>query len=169
MSWRYQDSHTKFQCSCGGARTSGERHNFQEQRKLRNLEFEAWPGFRNFRIWRISIRSEVPSCANRSIEAMIWVSEIESAKSIAELKTSYSITQAKVQTNFEVPDSEIASGLKKIINGDFKRRVFIQEEAAQGEKRSLTGRQIACMICEYFEVSDTDESASDMRENTTPD
>ena len=68
--------------------------------------------------------SEVSSCASRPIEEMVWISDIESAKSIADLKSSYSITGAKLQTHFEVLDFKVASGLKKIINGDVKRRVF---------------------------------------------
>ena len=47
---------------------------------------------------------------------------------------------------------------------DFKRWVFIQEEAAQEAKRFLTGRQVAWMIYEYFKVSDTDESVLDLDE-----
>ena len=70
----------------------------------------------------MNFRSEVPSCASRSIEAMVWVNDIESAKSVADLKTSCSITGEKLQTNFEVLDSKIASGLKTISNGDYKRR-----------------------------------------------
>ena len=64
---------------------------------------------------------------SRPIEAMRWVNEIESAKSVADVKKSYSITEAKLQTNFEVLGSEIASGLKKVINGEFKRRAFSHE------------------------------------------
>ena len=50
----------------------------------------------------MNIRSEVSSFASHPIEAMIWVSEIESAKSVADLKTSDSITGSKLQTNFKV-------------------------------------------------------------------
>ena len=71
----------------------------------------------------------------------MWINEIESAKSIGDLKASYTITRAKLQTNCEALDAIIASGLKKIINGDFKRRVFVLEEAAQKAKRFLTGRE----------------------------
>ena len=46
-------------------------------------------------------RSELSSCASRPIEAMVWINEIESAKSIAELKTSNTVTGAKWQMNFE--------------------------------------------------------------------
>ena len=92
--------------------------------RAERLEVEAWPDFRNARIWRLNVRSGTSSCASRPIETMTWINEMESAKSIADLKTSYSITGAKLQANFEVLDSTIASGLKKIINGDFERRVF---------------------------------------------
>ena len=57
---------------------------------------------------------------------------------------SNKITEAKLQTNFEVLDSKIASGLKNIINGDIKRRLFVDEDLAQTEKRCLTARQVAC-------------------------
>ena len=76
----------------------------------------------------MNFMSEVFSCASRPIDAKIWINVVESAKSIAYLKTSYTFTAAKFQSNFEVLDSEIASC------EDFKKRVFIQEEAAQREK-----------------------------------
>ena len=43
--------------------------------------------------------------AGRPMEAVVWLNEIESAKSIAELSTSITITVAKLQTKFEVLDS----------------------------------------------------------------
>ena len=58
---------------------------------------------------------------------MIWISETESGKFMAELKTSNIITGAELQTNFEVLDSKIVSGLEKIINADFKRMVITEE------------------------------------------
>ena len=36
----------------------------------------------------MNFRSEVSSCASRPMEVMVWINEIESAKSIADLKTS---------------------------------------------------------------------------------
>ena len=79
----------------------------------------------------------------RLIDATFRISETEPAKSVAELKMSNKITGAKLQTNFEV-DSKIASGLKNVINGDFKRRLFIQEDLVPTEKRCVTARQVAC-------------------------
>ena len=60
--------------------------------------------------------SEVSSGASRPIEAMVWFNETESAKSVADLKKSDTITGSKLQTNSEVLGSEMASGLKRIIH-----------------------------------------------------
>ena len=64
---------------------------------------------------------------------MVWINEIESAKSIADLKKSDTITGSKLQAHSEAHGSTMAS-LKKITIGDFKRRVFIQEEATKKNK-----------------------------------
>ena len=69
----------------------------------------------------MNFRSGVSSCSSRSIEAVVWINEIETAKS-EDVVFSH---EAKLQKNFEVLDSDIAAILKKIINGDFKRRVFV--------------------------------------------
>ena len=47
---------------------------------------------------------------------------------------------AELQSNFEVLGSEIASGLKKIINEVCKRKVFIEEESAQKENPLSHGK-----------------------------
>ena len=94
----------------------------------------------------MSFNSESSSCASRPIAAMVWMNEIESAKCIADLKTSYAITGAKLQTNFEVLDSKIAIDLQKIINGS-----FIRQKTTKKEKRFVTGRRVAY---EHFNGSD---------------
>ena len=68
------------------------------------------------------------SCASRPIEAMVWTNEIESAKSIANVKTSYSVTGGQVADRLRSSDTKIASGLTKIINGDFKRKSSFKEK-----------------------------------------
>ena len=61
--------------------------------------------------------------------------------------------------NFEVLDPRIASALNKIIhNSHFKRKVSLEEQKAQKEDRFLRGRQIAHLICEYFQVSGANDS-----------
>ena len=65
---------------------------------------------------------------------MIFSSEVSSCSSIV----------FYYQDLFADTFSKKASGPKKLINGDFRSRVFIQERAAQ--KRFLAGRQVAWMI-----------------------
>ena len=71
------------------------------KRETGKLEFEAWPNLGNVRIWRVNFRSGVSSGASRPMEAMFWITEIESSKSIAELRSS-TTTGAELWTNFEV-------------------------------------------------------------------
>ena len=116
----------------------------EPERKLKNLSSK--PGLMSvkFRIWRMNLRREVSLCASRPVEAMIWSNRIESPASVAELKTSNTIIREKVANKLSGSlDFNIASGLKKNINGEVKRRVCIQDEAAQKEKRCLTERQVA--------------------------
>ena len=110
--------------------------------------------------------SGVSSCAGQPNHAKKGMNEVVSVESIADLKTSYSITgpSCRQTSSFLIRKKRLV-GLKKIINGDFRRNIFIQEEAAQKETRFLTGRQVAwMMIYEYVKVSDTDESVMDLNE-----
>ena len=89
--------------------------------------------------------------------------KIESAKSIADLKTSYSVTRAKLQTHVEVPGDE-----KRVVSRRSSTETSKEESSFKKKlhkkKSFLTGRQVACMICESFKVSDTDDSVSDLNE-----
>ena len=95
MSWRYPDSRTKVLMFLWRSHNKWRETQLPGQRNLKNLSSEPWPGFRNFKIWRMTFKSEVSSCASRPIEAMVWINEIESAKSIVDPQTSYSITRDK--------------------------------------------------------------------------
>ena len=82
--------------------------------------------------------------------------EIEKAKTKEELSTSMSTTGV-TSHDFETLDSKIARALTKILNGDFKKRVLIEEDKSQGTyHQMLTGRQIAHMIYEFFRLTDID-------------
>ena len=66
--------------------------------------------------------------------------------------------------DFENLDFKIASGLRNILTGNFKKQVTTAEGKAQSEKRSLTDRQIAWMIYGYFKISDDHEAILDFRD-----
>ena len=51
-------------------------------------------------------------------------------------------------------DARIASALNQIIQNSYsKTKVSLEEQKAQKEDRFLRVRQIACMICDYFQVT----------------
>ena len=89
---------------------------------------------------------------------MHWIKEVELVDSVDELRSSSS-TRGISMPNFEVLDARIASALNKIIhNSHFKRRISREEQKAQKQDRSLRGRQIACLIYDYFRVTGSHDS-----------
>ena len=92
---------------CGGARTV-EKKRDSSSKVLREAQVGkvVAPGYANWTLENPCGRE--PKDHKR--EAMIWTSEIESAKSIAELKTAKTTRGSRI---------EKASGLKNIVNGDF--------------------------------------------------
>ena len=82
----------------------------------------------------------------------------ELVDSVDDLKSPCSVRGIQMP-NFEVLDAKIASALHRIIhNTQFKRKVSLEEQKAQKENRFLRGRQIACLIYEYFRVTGSNDS-----------
>ena len=75
-----------------------------------------------------------------------------------DLKSSCSIRETQ-GPDFEVLDANIASALNRIIHYTrFKKKISLEEMKAQKEDRFLRGRQIACLIYEYFRVTGANDS-----------
>ena len=91
------------------------------------------------------------------------VGEVEDANSINDLITSASITGRPIP-DFKNIDFKIASGLRKILKGNFQKQVTTAEGKAQWEKRSLTGINIAWMIHDFFKTSGGNEAILDLRD-----
>ena len=90
---------------------------------------------------------------------MLWIKEVEVAKSVNDLMTSQS-TEGHACPDFEMLDAKIASALKRIIsNQHFRRRVRVEEQTAQKYDRFLRGRQIAFLIYEHFRAAGALEAA----------
>ena len=70
-----------------------ERDNFLEK-EAGTFDVKAWLDFKSFRMWRLA--SEAFSCARCPNEPTIWINETDCAKSLADLKTPYSITRGQV-------------------------------------------------------------------------
>ena len=81
-----------------------------------------------------------------------------SGDGVDDFKSSLSIRGISMP-NFEVLDVRIASALNKIIhNSHFKRRISLEEQKAQKQDRFLRGRQVACLIYDYFRVTGIHDS-----------
>ena len=118
--------------ACPGDSWTAPERQLPRKRSGEQLEFEAWPDFRNIRNWRLNFRSEVFSLfsgAQRPIEATVWINEIESAKSVVDLKTSYSNTGDRLQTNF-------ATG--EWFQDDHQRRL---QKKSRHSRKSCTSRK----------------------------
>ena len=91
---------------------------------------------------------------------MLWIGEVEDAESINELITSATVTGDPIP-DIENVDVKTASGLRKILTGNFKKQVTTADGKAQSEKRSLTGRQIAWVINDFFNIGCDNEAILD--------
>ena len=89
---------------------------------------------------------------------MLWIKEVEMDESVDDLQSSCSIRGTQ-GPDFEVLDAKIASALNKIIqNTRLKKKISLEEMKAHKEDRFLRGRQIACLIYEYFRVTGANDS-----------
>ena len=111
-----------------------------------------------FACWKIRFKTEVRTCSEFPTEAMHWIKEVEMVESLDDLKSSPSTRGIPMQ-NFEVLDARIASAVNRIIHDShFKRTISLEEQKAQKQDRFLRGRQIACLIYEYFRVTGANDS-----------
>ena len=89
---------------------------------------------------------------------MIWITEIDSTKSVEDLRTSGSILVPNLP-NFVTLDAKIANSLKKLpAANDFRKKVFTEEQKAQDDNGFLRGRQTALVICDHFRITGTGDS-----------
>ena len=103
-------------------------------------------------------KTEACTCPQFLTEAVLWIKEVEMVESVDDLKSSRSI-RGTPGPDFELLDAGIASALNKIIqNTRFKKKVSLEEQKAQKQDRFLRGRQIACLIYEYFRVTGANDS-----------
>ena len=93
---------------------------------------------------------------------MLWIGEVENAKSINDLSTSASFTGKSIP-DFENLDFKIARGLRKILTRNFKKQVTTAAEKVQSEKRSLTSCQIA-WIYDLIKISGDNGAILDFRD-----
>ena len=80
---------------------------------------------------------------------MPWIGELKDVKRVDYLVTSASIA-GKPIPYFENLDFKIASELRKILTGNFKKQVTTADRKAQSEKRSLAGKLTTQCGTKYY-------------------
>ena len=130
----------------------------QQRLQIWDLHFDKFPTPATFACWKIRFKTEVCTCSQFLTEAMQWIKEVEMVDSVDDLRSPSSFRCISM-LNFEVLDARIASALNKIIhNSHFNRRISLEEQKAQKQDRFLRGRQIACLIYDYFRVTGIHDS-----------
>ena len=131
----------------------------QQRLQISDPHFDKFTTSGTFACWKIRFKTEVCICSQFRAEAMHCIKEVEMVDSVDDLKSSSSVRGIRMP-DFEVLHAEIASALNRIIhNSHFKKKGQSGGTKAQKEDRFLRGRQIACLIYEYFRVSGANDSA----------
>ena len=117
-----------------------------------------FPDSMEFQSWKLHFRTEVCTQTADPQVTMLWIKEVDVAKSIDKLVTSRS--RQHNLPEFDLLDAMIASALKKLINtqSTFRKRVSVEEQRAQKDDRFSRGRQIVYMIYEYFRATGAHEA-----------
>ena len=106
----------------------------------------------------MSFRRIVCSASTKPAAALEWISEIDEATSIDQLSSSVFVHKGS-SINFETLDSKVAAGIMSIMHGDLKRRISMRDELHQiMHKRMLTGRQVAFLMFQHFQICDMEHS-----------
>ena len=112
-------------------------------------------------------KTEVCTCSQFPTKAMLWIKEVEMVDSVDDLKSSCSVRGIQMP-NFEVLDAKIASALSRIIhNTNSRERSVWRNKSPKKEDRFLRGRQIACLIYEYFRVTGANDSVENYADQFT--
>ena len=98
-----------------------------QQKQLEDVSSE---NSRIFVIWKMIFMSEVCSCSSIPTEGMVWINEIDAARNmdLPVLSTSYWLQTSRGKSTWT-------------------------SKKAQQDNRFLKGRQITCMIYDYFKIS----------------
>ena len=104
------------------------------------VKIKGWPSITAFRVWRIDFKKAVAANSRRARLAYAWITEVESAKCIADLEDT---------GDFGELDMKLSKALDDIIQGEFKKKVQVQETELSTKGLLLNGRQITWMLHDY--------------------
>ena len=102
-----------------------------------------FPDTVKFQSWKVNFRPEVCLRTADPQITMVWIKEVDIAKSIEELVASRSVTGQHNFLDFDMPDV-IASLLKKLLNTQSNPKKSKCRRAASSEGRPILTRKTNC-------------------------
>ena len=115
----------------------------QQRLQISDLHFDKFTTPATFACWKIRFKTEVCTCSQFPLEAVLWIKEVELVDSVDDLKSSCSVRGIRMP-KFEVLDAKIASALNRIIHiSKFKRKVSLEEQKAYKEAGPFPSRKTA--------------------------
>ena len=134
--------------------TIGPTADCPRTKEVESISFEGWPSINGFRQWRMSFRRIIASSSTKPTVPLAWASEIDEAKEVDHLNSSVYQGDGH-HVDFETLGTKVAAALMKITHGGFKQRVTMKDEQYQVvHKQMLTGRQIAFIMFQHFQIND---------------
>ena len=100
--------------------------------QISEKDFDKLPDTLGSQFRKTNLKTEVCSCSGSLSVAMLWIKEVEVAKSVDDLMTSQSIG-GNAFPNSDMLDAKIASALRRIISNQYSRkRIHVEERETQG-------------------------------------
>ena len=110
----------------------------QQRLQIAVPHFDKFPSPATFACWKIRFKTEVCTCSQYLLEAMLWIKEVDSVDSVDDLKSSCSLRGIRMP-DFEALDAKIASAQNRVIhNTQFKSKVSLEEQKDQKKKRTVS-------------------------------
>ena len=125
--------------------------------RSRSFNFTTSPHLSTFSCWQMSFKTLVPVLPRtQCYGSQKWRWSIQ-------WKISHHRAQFRVTliSRLEMLDARIASALNKIIQNSYKKKVSLQEQAAQKEYRFFCGRQIVFMINDFLRLAGAHDTVLD--------
>ena len=108
------------------------------------MHFDIFPETLDIQCCKTNFTTEVCSCSGCSTGAVLWIIEVDVAKSVDDLMTSQAI-EGHALVDFEMLAAKIASALKRIItNQKFRRRANVQEQHAP-KNQQISMKKTDCL------------------------
>ena len=117
----------------------------QQRLQISELHFDKFTTPKTFSCWKIRFKTEVCTCSQFPMEALLWIKEVEMVESVDGLKSSRSF-RGTPGPDFELLDTRIASTRNKIIQNTRFKKKGQSGGNESSQRRSFPSRKTDCLL-----------------------